>query len=186
MRKVLLLSLVLLLVPISINTKNKISFNFKEKDKNYDIKKVKQMPNIEYKYIIYNNDRSELDVGTTYRIKPDITNINDILELCVGAGTGLRNCKYYDTENKIKSDWFETPLLANNTFVISFNKLTKPTGIVVQDIFDKSKFYKEYGVNFSSDEFYPLKNIKFINDDTIEITYVSNENSIESKIILLR
>ncbi len=185
MRKVLLLSLVLLLVPISINTKNKISFNFKEKDKNYDIKKVKQMPNIEYKYIIYNNDRSELDVGTTYRIKPDITNINDILELCVGAGTGLRNCKYYDTENKIKSDWFETPLLANNTFVISFNKLTKPTGIVVQDIFDKSKFYKEYGVNFSSDEFYPLKNIKFINDDTIEITCVSNENSIESKIILL-
>lgn len=185
MRKVLLLSLVLLIVPISINTKNKISFNFKEKDKNYDIKKVKQMPNIEYKYIIYNNDRSELDVGTTYRIKPDITNINDILELCVGAGTGLRNCKYYDTENKIKSDWFETPLLANNTFVISFNKLTKPTGIVVQDIFDKSKFYKEYGINFSSDEFYPLKNIKFINDDTIEITYVSNENSIESKIILL-
>ena len=102
-----------------------------------------------------------------------------------GAGTGLRNCKYYDTENKIKSDWFETPLLANNTFVISFNKLTKPTGIVVQDIFDKSKFYKEYGVNFSSDEFYPLKNIKFINDDTIEITCVSKENSIESKIILL-
>lgn len=185
MRKVLLLSLVLLLVPISINTKNKISSSFKEKDKNYDIKEVKQASNTRYKYIIYDNDHNELDAGTTYRMEPDITNINDILELCVSAGTGLRNCKYYDTENKIKSDWFETPLLVNNTLVISFDKLTKPTGIVVQDIFDKSKFYKEYGVNFSSDEFYPLKNIKFINDDTIEITYVSNENSIESKTISL-
>jgi len=42
-------------------------------------------------------------------------------------------------------------------------------------------------VNFSNDEVCPLEDIKFIDDKTIEITYISDNNDrIETKIIALR
>lgn len=179
MKRILFLSLFLLLAPISINSKNKISFGSAEIMENVT------KENIEYKYVIYGDDNNVMDAGATQRIEPNITNIGGILELCISAGTGLRNCRYYDTKKNVKSDWFETPILTNNKYVVSFNKLTEPTGIIVEDIFDKSKFYKEYGVNFSSDA-YPIKKIKFINDSIIWIVYEANENETETKIIFLR
>lgn len=87
----------------------------------------------------------------------------------------MQNCKYYDTEEKKKSDWFETPILSNNQFVVRLNKLTKPSGIIIENIFNKSQFYEEYDINFSDKEIWPIEKINFINDNTIKITYVSDD-----------
>ncbi len=98
----------------------------------------------------------------------------------------MQNCKYYDTEEKKKSDWFETPILSNNQFVVRLNKLTNPTGIIVENIFDKSQFYKEYDINFSDKEIWPLKEVRFINNNTIELTYISDNNGkVETKKLFL-
>lgn len=182
--KVVLLILVLIMLSAcSYTEKNDVKF---KKQKNYQIKEIKDGSNIKYDYIIYDNDHNEVDKGTAYRIKPRINIIDCILQLCISEGTGLQNCKYYDTEEKNKSKWFETPILYNKEFVVRLNELTNPTGIIVEDIFNKLNFYKEYSVNFSNNEIWPVKNIKFIDDNVIELTYISDNNSkSETKNIIL-
>ncbi len=181
--KGLLLVFTLCLATACSHIKN-VTTNVEMENKNYEIKEIKDGSNIKYNYIIYDNDHNEMDKGTTFRINPHITNIDKILQLCISEGTGLQNCKYYDTQEKKKSDWFETPILSNNQFVVRLNKLTKPTGIIVQNIFDKSQFYEEYDINFSDKEIWPIEKIKFINDNTIKITYISNDKEqIKTKII---
>lgn len=159
---------------------------FEEENKNYKINEVKSKAGIQYKYIIFDNDHNELDKGITFRTIPYINNNNGILQLCVSVGTGLRNCRYYNLEDRRKSKWFETPILSNDKVVITLNKLNNPSGIIVENIFDNSNFYKEYMINFSDSEVWPLKEAKFINDSAIELTYISdNSNKVETKEIIL-
>lgn len=172
---------------INIDGKSiKIKLDSKIRNKNYEFKKINENSSVKYKYTIYNNDHTVIDKGTTFRIEPEIKKVDGLLELCVSAGTGLRNCRYYDTKNSKKSEWFETPIYSNGQIIICFNNLTKPTGIIVENIFDKSKYHKEYKINFSSEKVYPIENIEFINENEIEITYVSNDSDkIESKTITI-
>lgn len=184
MKGKILLILALIILSACSSPKKEVTINLKKQNKNYEIKEVKDESNIKYDYIIYDDNHNEMDRGTTFRINPHMTNIDGILQLCISEGTGLQNCKYYDTEEKKKSDWFETPILSNNQFVVRLNKSTNPNGIIVEDIFDKSNFYKEYKVNFSNHEVWPLEDIRFIEDKTIEITYISDNNDrIETKVI---
>ncbi len=172
MKKILIL--ILCCTSACSHIKN-VTTNVEMKNKNYEIKEVKEGSNIKYDYIIYDDNHNEMDRGTTTRINPRITNTDKILQLCISEGTGLQNCKYYDTEEKKKSEWFETPILFNNQFVVRLNKLTKPSGIIIENIFNKSQFYEEYDINFSDKEIWPIEKINFINDNTIKITYVSDD-----------
>lgn len=182
MKKILLL--ILFLTCACSNIAEEVTTS--QAEKNYEIKEISENNVIKYEYIIYGNDSNEMDKGIAFRISPNITKINETLQLCISEGTGLRNCKYYDVKANKKSEWFESPLLSNGTLVISFDTLTKPTGIVVQDIFNKNKFYKWYEINFSDEEVWPLIDIKFVNNNEIEITYVSdNNNKVETKIVKL-
>ncbi len=182
---VLFLIMILSLITIYTNFKTTDNSKFIVKNKNYEIKEIKDDSNIKYNYIIYDDNHNEMDKGITYRINPSITNTYGILQLCINEGTGLTNCRYYDTKEKKKSKWFETPILSNNKIVVKLNKLPNPTAIIIENIFDKSNSYKKYDINFSNKELWPLNDIKFVSDNQIEITYISDSEKIETKIILL-
>lgn len=185
--KVILLILTLTMLSACSYPKKEVTLDFEKQGKNYEIKEVKEGSNIKYDYIIYDDNHNEMDRGTTTRINPRITNTDKILQLCISEGTGLQNCKYYDTEEKKKSEWFETPILFNNQFVVRLNKLTKPSGIIIENIFNRSQFYEEYDINFSDKEIWPLKEVRFINDNTIELTYISDNNDkVETKKIIFK
>ena len=181
-RKYVILVVILSLITIGVSLKQMDKSDFIAEDKNYKINELKTGTDIKYEYIIYDNNHNEIDKGTAFRTEPLMSNIDGILQLCISAGTGLTNCRYYNLENGKKSKWFETPILSNNKIVVILNRLTKPTGIIIENIFDDYSFNKKYNINFSKNEVWPLENIKFIND-TIEITYVSDNEKIETKII---
>lgn len=76
----------------------------------------------------------------------------DIIDIGIGMGTGITIHKYYNANENTFSEEF-TNVLTNSDKLIAYIEVSKENPlenrkVVVQNIFDKSLFYKEFKLNF--------------------------------------
>lgn len=110
----------------------------------------------------------------------EINMINDdIIDIKIGMGTGIAIHKYYSVGENIFSQEFPY-VLSNLDKLIAYIDVSKDKPfenrkIIVQDIFNKSLFYKEFQLDFSNVDT-PVIEAQFSKDGTfLKLTYLSGE-----------
>lgn len=147
-------------------------------------KLIKNEDQTSFKYYIFDTEGESLDSGSS-ETAPSLWSLGDYkMQLSVqdGIGSSTNHAKYYDLKNSKKSKTFDYVLTAKDDHVVSADYRKGEHIIIVQDIFDKEKYYKEYklenvsdvGADFAVDGY-------FDEEGNIIITYLSGENCKETK-----
>ena len=125
-----------------------------------------------YHYYIYDSIGAIVEEGQVERMPPTITNISeDVLKICFHGGTYADLCKYYDIKHNIFSQEFWNPFIEHNGLIVYYDK----NKLVIQDIFDKCKFYQEYVRDMSVTA--PPDSIEFFdNDQKLRIVYTTRDH----------
>lgn len=145
-------------------------------EKNYEIYEV-GYPGGPYRYFIYDNKHKILRSGYTRRIPPKITITHGLVKVFIDFGADSFVYTYYEPEKGLKSESFYKQSIINesDTKVVYLDKFDKKS-LVVQDIFDKSKYYLAFEREFSDVE-NPVTRADFINGDKqLKITYKVGED----------
>lgn len=134
--------------------------------------------NVEF-IIDFNNSKSiKID---RFGIAPYITKVTDeIVEIRFHVGNPADYVLYYNLKTSQLSKEFFNPTTTKNDLVVYMNENYNNNEItmVIQDIFDKSKYYKEIKRDFSpvaaacSD----LEKAEFIDNNKLRITYLEGGN----------
>ena len=166
------------------NTFENFEYTFKEiteKDKNYVIYNSNEHAGNFYE--IFDNYGNYLDKGYHgYRGSFDISKKDNIVQLEYGfGGTNVfPTYRFYDIEKSLVSRYFDGPIAISNN-MIAYCVIEKNV-IIVQDIFDIDKAYKEFTYKFSDKNFLNFNEMHFSDDGTkIIVSYYDNdfENIIE-------
>lgn len=105
---------------------------------------------------------------------------DDIIDIGIGMGTGITIHKYYNANENIFSQDF-TNVLSDSDKLIAYIDVPKENPlenrkVIVQNIFDKGLFYKEFQLDFSNVDA-PVIEAKFSKDGTsLQLTYLSGED----------
>ena len=132
-----------------------------------------------FRHYIFDAEGDLIDSGSSEAL-PSFWSVGDcIMQLSVQDGTGpaSNHARYYDLKNSKKSKTFDYVLAANDEYVVCADNRNSEHIIIVQDIFDKEKYYKEYeledvsstAADFAIDGY-------FDEEGNINITYYSGEN----------
>lgn len=146
-------------------------------------KLIKNDESTSFKYYIFDTEGEVLDSGSS-ETTPALWALGDYyMQLCVQDGTGLstNHAKYYDLKNSKKSKTFDYVLAAKDNYVVCADYRDGEHIIIVQDIFDKEKYYKEYkleNVSPVGSDF--VINGNFNENGSITITYYSGDNCKET------
>lgn len=119
----------------------------------------------------------------------EINMINDgIIDIEIGMGTGITMHKYYSVGENIFSQKFSY-VLSNLDKLIAYIDVPKQKPlenrkVIVQNIFDKSLFYKEFQLDFSNVDT-PVIEAEFSKDGaSLQLTYLSGEEQTQISTIL--
>ena len=130
-------------------------------------------------YDIYNSD-GEIVLSEKTDRPLEINMINDdIIDIKIGMGTGITIHKYYSVGENIFSQQFSY-VLSNSDQLIAYIDVPKEKPlenrkVIVQNIFDKSLFYKEFQLDFSNVDT-PVIESDFSKDGaSLQLTYLSGE-----------
>lgn len=113
---------------------------------------------------------------------------DDTIDIGIGMGTGITIHKYYNANENAFSEEF-TNVLTNSDKLIAYIDVSKETPfenrkVVVQNIFDKNMFYKEFKLNFSNVDT-PVIEAEFSKDGaSLLLTYLSGEKQTQTSEIL--
>ena len=147
-----------------------------EKGRYYEIYNITKHTTYKYLYFIFDINSDILDYGVDK--SPDITMTNGLVKIDIGCGTGCHNCRYIDPEKRLVSEWFFNPITESETMIVYFS-YAGGIRLIVQDIFDKSKYYKSFARNFSP-ILYPVSDADFINGGKqLRITYKAGQDEHE-------
>lgn len=100
-----------------------------------------------YTYTITDKNGTVLYAQENAVREPDVEKVNSyILSITEQAGTGLSTnwAVFCDVENSKVSEIFHYVLMAQGDYVVYVNRENDQHCIIVQNIFDKSKYYKEH------------------------------------------
>lgn len=132
------------------------------------------------RYEIYNPEgKIALSEKTDRPIEINMIGDN-IIDIEIGMGTGITIHKYYNANENIFSQDF-TNVLSDSDKLIAYIDASKENPlenrkVIVQNIFDKSLFYKEFQLDFSNVDT-PVIEAKFSKDGTsLQLTYLSGED----------
>lgn len=126
-----------------------------------------------YWYEILDNAKTViLNGGTEWKI-PIITEDENIVSVELDYGTLADIYRYYDTETNILSDVYTHILARNHSLICYFEK----DELVIRDIFDKTLFYQTVKRDYD-DRAVPIEEIKFIDEDSIEVSYYTKNNTV--------
>lgn len=155
------------------------------KEENYQITySVIDQEKYRYHYRIYNQNGMVVREEQSDR-EPIISYIDDnMIEILISTGTYTFFCTYYDISEDRFSEVYQTPIIAEYGKVVYFEIREKVFQIIVRDIFDKNAFYKEFEIPNVSFVAMPIKEAIFLNEDTLQIKYLSGELYKEEEIIL--
>ncbi len=95
-----------------------------------------------------------------------------------GAGTNVWFAQYYDISNNLFSDTYQCPL-AIRDYVVAYVEYSDDfveVNLVVRDIFDESKYYREFSLDDVSSAVNPVNEVKFIGNKEMEVTYLTGED----------
>lgn len=140
------------------------------------------------RYFIYDiNGEVVLSEETERPIRINMLNDN-IVDIGIGMGTGVTIHKYYGVKQNLFSQDFSY-VLSNKNELVAYIDVSKETHIenrkvIVQNIFDKSLFYKEFQLDFSNVDT-PVIEANFSKDGkSLELTYLSGKEQTQSSAIL--
>lgn len=139
---------------------------------NIEVESYNEKDSVLYKYTIYNAQGKKLYEDKDLNKEPVIEELDDgIISIGHSAGIGLYMVQYYDKSDARVSEFFTTPLDLKNRKVIYLNK----KNLVVQDIFNKSNYYKEIRLNMADtvEPYSAIKSAEFIDDDMIRVVYLT-------------
>ena len=126
----------------------------------------------------YNNNSKEVRIeGPLNKLPKVITFDNGLLRFTLQAGTGIGTQWgfFYDTNHDVFSDTFHCIHDQNENKLV----FVESNKVIVRDIFDETKYYKEFIID--SDSFSkvaePIINITFVqNGNAIEVTCLSGDD----------
>ncbi len=157
----------------------------------YDVSKfykLVQNDDLTFKYYVFNTESEIVDSGSSIKT-PSFELVGDhLMELCVQTGTGLSTnyAKYYDLNGSKISQIFHYVLTAKDNYVVCADYRNDKHLIIVQDIFDKEKYYKEYELeNVSPVAADFVVDGYFNTNGNINITYISGDEFKESNYTIL-
>ena len=97
-----------------------------------------------FHYEIYNY-RGELVKSFTTCRPAWVEYINEtVIEIGIGAGTGVQIVQFYSVNDDVFSDVFETPFLINDETVAYLARYDDMLMLIVQNIFDPASFYMAF------------------------------------------
>ncbi len=141
----------------------------------------------QFRYDIYNAD-GEIVLSEKTDRPFSVKMINDdVIDIEIGMGTGIAIHKYHSVEKNIFSKEFSY-VLSNSDKLIAYIDVAKEKPleerkIIVQNIFDKTLFFKEYELNFSKVDT-PVLDAAFSKDETsLQLLFLSGEEQIQSTAI---
>ena len=130
-------------------------------------------------YDVYNSD-GEIVLSEKTDRPLAINMINDdIIDIEIGMGTGITIHKYYDVGANIFSQDFSYVFSGFDELItyidVPKEKPLENRKVIVQNIFDKSLFYKEFQLDFSKVDT-PVVEARFSKDGAyLQIVYLSGE-----------
>lgn len=134
-------------------------------EKNYEIYEV-GYPGGPYQYFIFDNQHNVLRSGYTKRIPPIITITHGLIR--VGGDDVYA---YYEPEKGLDSVLYFVSIVKESDNMVAYIKNSDKKSLVVQDIFDESKYYRTFERDFSDVE-NPVTRADFINGGKqLKITY---------------
>ncbi len=150
----------------SITKNNDLTYTYKVVDKNGNV--------------LFSNDNATRE--------PKVEQVNTyVLGLKVQTGTGQSTnwAVYCDVENGKVSDTFQYVLMAQGDYVIYVNYENGEHSVVVQNIFDNSKYYKEYVLeNCSPVAGDIVTNAKLNGEGVAVVTYLTGKDYTETEMII--
>ena len=139
-------------------------------------------------YNIYNSE-GEIVLSEKTDRPLEINMINDdIVDIEIGMGTGITIHKYYGVGENIFSQEF-LYVLSNLDQLIAYIDVPKEKPlenrkVIVQNIFNKNLFYKEFQLDFSNVDT-PVIEAKFSKDgESLQLTYLSGEEQTQISTML--
>ncbi len=104
---------------------------------------------------------------------------NKVMQIIIYYGNPFYYTYFYNIENREISQAYDTPVLAQDDKIVYIDGKK----LIVKDIFDKDKYYKEIERNFT--ETVPpssaISNAKFISDHELKIKYYEGEKYNQKK-----
>ena len=141
--------------------------------------KLVRQGDLAFKYFVFDADGEMLDSEISAK-EPYFKAIGKyLMQLSVQTGTGISTnyAKYYDLKNSKTSETFNYVLTAKDNYVVCADYRNGKHIIIVQDIFDKEKYYKEYELENVSPVAADFAVEGHFNEKgNINITYLSGEN----------
>lgn len=112
-----------------------------------DMYSITRNDDLTYTYKVVDKNGNVLFSKDNATCEPDVEQVNTyILGLKVQTGTGQSTnwAVYCDVENSKVSETFQYVLMAQGNYVLYANYENGEHSIIVQDIFDKSQYYKKH------------------------------------------
>jgi len=141
-----------------------------------------------FRYEVFNNQGKTVWEGTGWRA-PSFRNISDdVLEISIGAGTGTQMVQFYSSKNDLISEVFNNPILVTYELIglLRWDDASTLT-LFVRNIFDKDTYYKEFTLESFAAVANPMDaivKVEYLDNSTLEITYLSGEN-FDKKVVTL-
>lgn len=178
-RDLLLLFLILLTITLCMTSC--------QAEKNYSVETINaQATTAQYKITVFGNDGSNLYETKLYSY-PEFTFLDDgILQLRTGTGN-VTQYQFFDVVKNEVSPSYENPKLIGYGKVIYMTFVGQGVQLVVRDIFDESVFYQSYSRDFSQTGVLAdaLISAKFLDENTLQVSYLLGENFEEVQEILI-
>lgn len=147
--------------------------------------KYVQTGQFEYGYYIYDANKNivEEQKGLTNLLDLKLLNGN-VVDIPLNWGTGLCEHRYYSAERDAFSKKYFFVSAYNNEKVAYLDGSLQDRILVVQNVFDKTEYYKEFDLDFST-FITPVVEASFINNDSqLQVTYYSGEEETQRTDIL--
>ncbi|MBQ2676727.1 MAG: hypothetical protein IJF54_04945 [Clostridia bacterium] len=131
-----------------------------------------------YYYYVTDNNGRNIDIGYhSYRGSFGFSTKDNILIMEYGHGGSAWDERYYDVTTGRVSRFFEKPIAKSKELVAYFSLKDGKILLVVQNMFDPAKYYKEITRDFSDFVIKDHCTAEFIDNNTkLDITYWVNPN----------
>ena len=158
-------------------------------DINKQYYKIEEIELTKVRYYIYDSDGNVVLSDETDR-PLDISMLGDnIVDICIGMGTGISIHKYYDVQsNRFSEEYTYVAATSGNLVAYIDTSMEEPMFnrvLVVRDIFDKNVLYKSFGLDFSPTVDFPIESAKFTEGEAeLDVVYLSERSPISLSITL--
>lgn len=147
--------------------------------------KVILKDNISFDYYIYDVNKNIVEEQNGLTNLIDVKLLNDnVVDVHINWGTGLSEHHYYSVKRDVFSKKYEFVVAYNNERVAYLDGAIQERCLIVQNVFNKTEYYKEFNLDFST-FITPVVDASFINNDSqLQVTYYFGDEEIERTVIL--